>query len=153
MKKITIIYLVLMLALPVLLHAQYLGGNGRGDVMLESLNNPLTNTGNNNTTIPASYSLSQNYPNPFNPVTKISFDIPVCHSGEGRNQFVTLKVFDMLGQEVATLVNETLKPGTYEATFNACLTNGQGSQLPSGVYFAKLEAGTYNNIIKMLMFK
>ncbi|MCX6162138.1 MAG: T9SS type A sorting domain-containing protein [Ignavibacteriae bacterium] len=139
MKKITIIYLALMLALPVLLHAQYLGGNGRGDVMLESLNNPLTNTGNNNTTIPTSYSLSQNYPNPFNPTTNVQFSII-------KVQFVSLKVFDMLGKEVATLVNETLKPGTYEAAFD-------GSQLPSGVYFARLEAGSYNNIIKMLMFK
>jgi hypothetical protein len=52
--------------------------------------------------IPSAYSLGQNYPNPFNPVTKISFDIPVCHSGEGPNLFVTLKVFDVLGQEVAT---------------------------------------------------
>ena len=139
MKKITIIYLALILALPVLLHAQFGGGNGRGDVMLESLNNLLTNTGNNNTTIPTSYSLSQNYPNPFNPTTNVQFSII-------KVQFVSLKVFDMLGQEVATLVNETLKPGTYEAAFD-------GSQLPSGVYFAKIEAGTYNNIIKMLMFK
>jgi hypothetical protein len=138
MKNITI-YLALILALPVLLQAQYMGGNGRGDVMLESLNNPLTNTGNYNTTIPASYSLSQNYPNPFNPTTNVQFSII-------KVQFVTLKVFDMLGQEVASLVNEQLAPGTYTAAFD-------GSQLPSGVYFAKLEAGTYNNIIKMLMFK
>jgi hypothetical protein len=138
MKKITI-YLILMLALPVLLQAQYMGGNGRGDVMLESLNNPLTNTVNNNTAIPTSYSLSQNYPNPFNPTTNVQFSII-------KVQFVTLKVFDMLGKEVATLVNETLEPGTYETTFH-------GSQFPSGVYFAKLEAGTYNNIIKMLMIK
>jgi len=128
-----------MLALPVLLQAQYMGGNGRGDVMLESLNNPLTNTVNNNTAIPTSYSLSQNYPNPFNPTTNVQFSII-------KVQFVTLKVFDMLGKEVATLVNETLEPGTYETTFD-------GSQFPSGVYFAKLEAGTYNNIIKMLMIK
>ncbi len=138
MKKITI-YLILMLALPVLLQAQYLGGNGRGDVMLESLNNPLTNTGNNNTTIPASYSLSQNYPNPFNPSTEIRYDLP-------RAGFVKLAVFDVTGKEIETLVNEKQSAGTYEATFN-------GSQYPSGVYFAKLEAGTYNNIIKMLMIK
>jgi len=146
MKKITIIYLVLMLVLPVLLHAQYGGGNGRGDVMLESLNNPLTNTGNNNTTIPTSYSLSQNYPNPFNPLTKISFDIPVCHSGEVRNQFVTLKVFDLLGQEVATLVNEQLEPGTYNVDWNA-------SQFTNGIYFYRLKTKGFTDTKKLILLK
>jgi len=87
----------------------------------------------------SNYKLSQNYPNPFNPSTVIRFQLSVAGN-------VSLKVFNMLGKEVATLVNETLKPGTYTAVFD-------GSQLPSGVYFARLEAGTYNNIIKMLMFK
>jgi hypothetical protein len=89
--------------------------------------------------VPSSYSLSQNYPNPFNPSTKIRYDLP-------KNGFVKLVVYDMLGQEVAKLVNETLKPGTFETTFD-------GSQRASGVYFARLEAGSYKHIIKMLMIK
>ena len=89
--------------------------------------------------VPASYSLFQNYPNPFNPSTNIRYSLP-------KNSLVKLIIFDALGKEVETLVNEKQSTGTYEATFN-------GSQLPSGVYFAKLEAGTYNNIINMLMIK
>ena len=138
MKKITIIYLALMLALPVLLQAQYMGGNGRGDIKV-SLTNISIPVQEITVELPTKYDLAQNYPNPFNPSTVIRFQLSVAGN-------VLLKVFDMLGKEVATLVNETLKPGTYETTFN-------GSQLPSGVYFARLEAGTYNNIIKMLMLK
>ncbi len=127
-----------MLALPVLLQAQYMGGNGRGDIKV-SLTNISIPVQEITVELPTKYDLAQNYPNPFNPSTVIRFQLSVAGN-------VLLKVFDMLGKEVATLVNETLKPGTYETTFN-------GSQLPSGVYFARLEAGTYNNIIKMLMLK
>jgi hypothetical protein len=156
MKKITIIYLVLMLALPVLLHSQYGGGNGRGDVMLELLNSPLTNVENNSNTIPTSYSLQQNYPNPFNPTTKIKFDIPsnvkretsdvlfpLRKGGEG---VVTLKIYDILGKEIATLVNEQLAPGTYEVTFD-------GSEFPSGVYFYQLKTNNFSETKKLLLIK
>jgi hypothetical protein len=91
------------------------------------------------TVIPKEFDLYQNTPNPFNPSTKIRYDLP-------KNELVKLFVFDALGRKIETLVNETQSAGTYEATFNA-------SQLPSGIYFARLEAGTYNNIIKMLMVK
>ncbi len=137
MKKITM-YLILVLALPVLLQAQYMGGNGRGDIKI-SLTNISIPVQEITVELPTKYDLAQNYPNPFNPSTVIRFQLSVAGNA-------LLKVYDMLGQEVATLVNETLKPGTYEATFD-------GSQLPSGVYFARLEAGAYNNIIKMLMIK
>jgi hypothetical protein len=89
--------------------------------------------------IPSSFALHQNYPNPFNPTTKISFQFPVV-------SFSSLKIFDITGKEIATLVNETLKPGTYEAIFN-------GSQLPSGVYFYRLTADGYVETKKMLMIK
>jgi len=79
---------------------------------------------NISTEAPLTYSLSQNYPNPFNPSTKISFALP-------KQGLVTIKVFDMLGKEIETLVNESLKPGTYEAAFD-------GSSYPSGVYFYRL---------------
>ncbi len=95
-----------------------------------------------------SFSLSQNYPNPFNPSTTIKFDIPLhtpplTKGGQGG---VSLKIFDITGREVETLVNEQLKPGTYEVTFD-------GSNLPSGVYFYKLSTGNYSNTKKLILLK
>ncbi|MFA7361586.1 MAG: T9SS type A sorting domain-containing protein [Candidatus Kapaibacterium sp.] len=138
MKK-TIIYIVLILAIPIFLQAQYQGGVGRGDVMVTKLNNVITNKVNENNTLPASFSLYQNFPNPFNPSTKISYDIP-------KNSFVKLVVLDILGREVETLVNDVQIAGRYETTFD-------GSQIPSGIYFARLKAGSYEHIIKMIMLK
>ncbi len=96
---------------------------------------------------PAKFSLSQNYPNPFNPSTKIHFTIPTSplnpspYQGEGnRERFVTLKVFDVLGKEVATLVNEEKPAGSYEVEFNSVETL-HATSLPSGVYFYQLRAG------------
>jgi len=77
--------------------------------------------------LPKSYSLKQNYPNPFNPITNIEFSIP-------KAEFVTLKIYDIIGQEVATLVSEKITPGEYKYTWDA-------SQLASGLYFYKLEVG------------
>ena len=95
--------------------------------------------------IPSEFTLSQNYPNPFNPVTKIRFAIPVDSRLRGNNKIV-LKVYDMLGREVRTLVNEPLQPGTYEAEFD-------GSGLNSGVYFYRLTAGDFTETRKMVMLK
>ena len=92
-----------------------------------------------NNQIPNHFSLHQNYPNPFNPSTVISYQI----ASAGK---VSLKVYDMLGREVATLVNETKSAGNYTATFNA-------TKLPSGVYFYRLQAGTYSNTKKLLLLK
>ncbi|HCY74642.1 MAG TPA: hypothetical protein DHV28_01860 [Ignavibacteriales bacterium] len=96
---------------------------------------------------PAKFSLEQNYPNPFNPSTKIHFTIPTSplnpspYQGEGnRERFVTLKVFDVLGKEVATLVNEEKPAGKYEIEFNSVETL-HATSLPSGVYFYQLRAG------------
>lgn len=85
------------------------------------------------------FSLSQNYPNPFNPVTTISFSIP-------KNEFVNLRVFDVLGKEVAVLVNETKSSGVYEAVFDA-------SRLSSGVYFYKLETSSFTDVKRMIVTK
>ncbi|MFZ4590839.1 MAG: T9SS type A sorting domain-containing protein, partial [Ignavibacteria bacterium] len=90
---------------------------------------------------PNLYALYQNYPNPFNPVTKIKFDIPNI-----RQSVVTLKIFDVMGREVQTLVNESLQPGTYETTFD-------GSNLTSGVYFYQLTSGNYKETKKLLLLK
>jgi photosystem II stability/assembly factor-like uncharacterized protein len=91
--------------------------------------------------VPNLYSLYQNYPNPFNPVTKIKFDIPNI-----RQSTVTLRIFDIKGSEVQTLVNETLQPGTYETTFD-------GSNLTSGVYFYQLTSGNFKETKKLLLLK
>ncbi len=85
------------------------------------------------------YILHQNYPNPFNPSTVIKFQVP-------DPGFVLLKVFDLLGNEIRTLVSENKQPGSYETTFDA-------SGLPSGVYFYTLKAGDYINTKKMLLVK
>jgi hypothetical protein len=91
------------------------------------------------TTIPTTFELLQNYPNPFNPETKIKFQIPTFSE-------VTLKVFDLLGREVATLVNERLQPGSYETTFD-------GKDLSSGVYLYRLSAGSFVEAKKFLLLR
>lgn len=101
---------------------------------------PVITSGNNEAgMLPASFSLKQNYPNPFNPATKIKYDI-------ARLSHVKIVIFDVMGREVKTIVNELLKPGTYEAYFD-------GSQLASGVYFYKITAGDFSETMKMLMIK
>jgi hypothetical protein len=103
---------------------------------------PVSGSGNE---LPGKFSLAQNYPNPFNPTTKIKFSIPAALStGEGSG--VRLLVYDILGREVATLVNSKLKPGTYEVDFD-------GSNYASGIYFYKLVFGEYNETKKMVILK
>ena len=89
--------------------------------------------------LPNDFTLKQNYPNPFNPSTKIEYSIPEA-------SYVQLKVYDILGNEAATLVNEEQSAGTYRADFIA-------SNLASGLYIAKLQAGNYTKTIKMTLLK
>jgi hypothetical protein len=89
--------------------------------------------------IPANYNLSQNYPNPFNPTTKISYAIP-------KSGFVTLKIFDMLGREVANLVNTEKQAGSYIVDFDA-------SNLSSGIYFYRIDVNGFTDIKKMTVLK
>jgi hypothetical protein len=107
--------------------------------------------------LPGRYRLLQNYPNPFNPATKIQFTIVSAKSGSasakktadrsgGNRQLTTVKVFDVLGRDVATLVNEVKEPGTYTVEFNA-------SSLASGVYFYRLTAGSYLATHKMILMR
>ncbi|MBL7129127.1 MAG: T9SS type A sorting domain-containing protein [Ignavibacteria bacterium] len=99
--------------------------------------------------MPDQFILHQNYPNPFNPKTKIRFDITPLNPPFGKGGtggFVKLVVYDILGREVATLVNERLKAGMYEVEFS-------GTSLPSGVYFYRLIAGYYVDTKKMILIK
>ncbi len=96
--------------------------------------------------LPTKFYLSQNYPNPFNPSTTIKFTIPNVERRASSLYSTTLKVYDVLGNEVATLVNKELLPGEYEVEFNA-------EGLPSGVYFYRLTAGSYSSTKKLLLLK
>ena len=94
---------------------------------------------------PSKFSLEQNYPNPFNPSTKISWQSPV-------DSWQTIKVYDILGKEVATLVNEFKSAGSYDIEFNSVETL-HATSLPSGVYFYQLKAGEYIETKKMILLR
>ena len=106
--------------------------------IIDSFEGTITGV-NDNDQIPHSFSLGQNYPNPFNPRTMINFQLPI-------SDYVRLVVYDVLGREVVTLVNEEKIPGAYSVTFD-------GSQLPSGTYFYRLEAGGFIKTKKMQLVK
>ncbi len=108
-------------------------------MILKTTNGGVTYVSPVSNEIPNDFSLSQNYPNPFNPNTIIRFKIK-------DSRLTTLKVFDILGREVATLVNEQLNPGTYEVDWD-------GSGFASGVYYYKLSAGDYTETKKMILVK
>ncbi|RPI60879.1 MAG: T9SS C-terminal target domain-containing protein, partial [Ignavibacteriales bacterium] len=99
----------------------------------------LTVDVNDNPEIPVEYSLSQNYPNPFNPSTKITYSVASLSN-------VSLKIYDILGREVLTLVNEEKPAGRYEVNFNA-------SSLASGVYFYQIKAGSFIQTKKLMLLK
>ncbi len=99
----------------------------------------LTDVRQTDLNVPKNYSLSQNYPNPFNPSTVIKYQIP-------NSTFVSLKVYDILGNEVGTLVNETMNTGSYEIKFD-------GSNLSSGIYFYQLKTNGYTATKKLILLK
>jgi hypothetical protein len=104
-----------------------------------------------NSELPSAFSLSQNYPNPFNPTTTINYSVPVeTRHGESL-QHVTLKVFDLLGREVATLVDEFKQAGNYQVQFS--VETGYIPSLPSGIYFYCLQVGNYSETKKMVLMK
>ncbi len=127
-----------MLALPVLLQAQYVGGNGRGDVSV-SLTNVALSVHEVTVELSAKCSLAQNYPNPFNQATNIKFNVAKLSD-------VKIVVYDIMGREVQTLVNKTLQPGMYETSFD-------GSLLSSGIYFYKISLGEYSETKLMTLEK
>ncbi len=97
-------------------------------------------------TFPQNFMLSQNYPNPFNPTTKIEFTVPEVVSKYMQHPQTTIRVYDMLGREVAILVNAQKQPGTYEITFN-------GSDLSSGIYYYQMKSGSFTITKKMVLLK
>ncbi len=117
--------------------------SGQGSYAIKISNrypaSPLTDVKKEEIIIPADYSLSQNYPNPFNPTTNIKYQIPVPG-------YVTLKVFDLLGREVKTLVDGNLNAGFYNAELNA-------SDLSSGIYFYRIQTDKFTAVKKLLLIK
>ena len=112
------------------------GNNGK---ILKTITGGVTSINPSNGIIPDNFSLNQNYPNPFNPTTNINFSIP-------KSSFVTLKVYNVIGKEIADLINENLNAGVYSFDFNA-------DGLATGVYLYKLIAGDYSAIKKMTVLK
>lgn len=98
-----------------------------------------TSVEQNNSTIPTTFDLYQNYPNPFNPSTVIKYQIP-------QNTFVNINIYDVLGNQIKTLVREEKAAGNYELKFDA-------SNMPSGVYFYSIQAGAFSQTKKMILMK
>ena len=94
---------------------------------------------NFNSQIPDKFSLYQNYPNPFNPVTNIKFDI-------AKSTNTSIVIYDMLGKEISSLVNQVLAPGSYQYSFNA-------ASFPSGIYYYRIKTNEFTDIRKMILLK
>lgn len=118
---------------------QYLFAGATGGVWKRPLSEMITSVELLPGDSPTQFSLSQNYPNPFNPATTISFSIP-------SKSFVLLKVFDVLGKEISTLVSEELSAGTYSQQWNA-------GGLPTGVYLYSLQAGSFTETKKLMLLR
>jgi len=103
------------------------------------ITNPTIVGVEDNGSIPTKFNLHQNYPNPFNPTTAIKFEIP-------KESYVTLRVYNSIGKDVAELVNRELSAGQYQISFDA-------KDLPSGIYYYKLQAGEFTQTRKMLLVK
>ena len=116
----------------------YAGTMGRG-IWKRHLSQLVTSVADNMGPVISTYTLSQNYPNPFNPATQINFSIP-------HGEFVSLKVFNVLGEEVSDLVNEYKPTGNYTVQFD-------GSNFSSGVYFYRMQTGDYSFTRKMILMK
>ncbi|MFH1195050.1 MAG: T9SS type A sorting domain-containing protein [bacterium] len=113
--------------------------NAAFNIHIAEPGDPVTSVEEAETTIPTTFNLEQNYPNPFNPTTVISYQLSVTSN-------VELKIYDILGREMATLVNEIKSPGHYEVNFN-------GDDLSSGIYFYKIQAGEFSAVRKMMLLK
>ncbi|MDP2363021.1 MAG: ethylbenzene dehydrogenase-related protein, partial [Ignavibacteria bacterium] len=110
------------------------------DVTLLTLDfSGLTDVTNELGNLPAAYNLEQNYPNPFNPSTKINFSVPAA-------EFVSIDVFNSIGQKVTTLINEQMSAGNYSVDFNAV-------NIPSGIYFYKMTSSDFSSTRKMILIK
>ena len=110
-------------------------------------NNTPVSVDDNSSNLIEGFMLSQNYPNPFNPTTKIKYTIPTAIIRQAQSEvFASLNIYDVLGNEIATLVNEEKSVGSYQVEFD-------GAELTSGIYFYRLRAGNFTETKKMLLLK
>ncbi len=114
-------------------------GSGNGFKLMKTITGGLTSATGISNIVPDKFSLSQNYPNPFNPSTTINYELPITN-------YVSIKVYDALGNEIETLVNEKQNAGSYSVDFNA-------ASLPSGIYFYKLVTEKFSETKKMILIK
>jgi len=116
--------------------------------LIEKKFTTIVSVNENISDIPSNFKLFQNYPNPFNPSTVISWRLVV-------SSYVTLKVLDILGREIVTLISEYQQPGAHNIKFiiNNLPAGRQGSVLPSGIYFYRLSAGNYSETKKTILLK
>jgi hypothetical protein len=114
------------------------GGTASDSARYNTVNPVITGIISENE-LPKEFNIYQNYPNPFNPATSIKYDVP-------KNSFVSIKVYDVTGKQITELVNGEQAAGVYETTFDA-------SQLASGVYFYKMEAGKFSKVMKMVLIR
>jgi hypothetical protein len=122
---------------------------GDSGLILHTSNGGLTGVGDRGGSPPSTYVLKQNYPNPFNPTTNFTFRIspPKADAPPTQNlEFVTLKIYDLLGKEAATLVSDVLPAGNYTRQWNA-------GGMPGGVYFYRLQAGCYTETKRLVFIK
>jgi hypothetical protein len=126
-----------------------LDGNNDGSAIVDIGANEydMGTSVDDNNQLPEMFALYQNYPNPFNPATTIKYSLPHVGTGHAPSvQIVKLVIYDVLGKEVATLVNEQQRPGSYKINFNA-------SELSSGIYLYKLTAGSFTQSRKMIILR
>ncbi|OGU55869.1 MAG: hypothetical protein A2V66_18040 [Ignavibacteria bacterium RBG_13_36_8] len=114
-------------------------GTSNAGVFRRPLSEIITSIDDKQNNLPTSFSLQQNYPNPFNPITIINYSIP-------KTCFVTIKIYDVLGRGIETLVNENKTQGNYSLAFNA-------SKLVSGIYLYRMDAGSFTETKKLLLLK
>ena len=115
-------------------------GRGRTDTQTYTLHvHPTVGIDSETYQVPQEYALHQNYPNPFNPRTTLKYSVPQASN-------VIIKVFDILGNKIETLVNEEKPAGSYEVEFDAV-------ELPSGIYFYRLQSGSFVETKKMVLMK
>ena len=118
-------------------------------VWVRPLSEMFTGVKNKQNNFPTSFSLQQNYPNPFNPTTMINYSVP-------KTSLVTIKVYDILGKEIATLVNEEKSAGNYSVQFSAnggYASGRNGGNLSSGIYFYRMQSGNYSQTKKLVLLK
>ena len=110
-----------------------------GGVWRRPLSEMITDVNDKENYLPTNFALQQNYPNPFNPATEINYSLP-------RSNMVSIRVYDVIGNEIANLVNEEKPAGRYSVNFNA-------SNLSSGVYFYRMQAGSFVETKKLILLK